>query len=156
MIAFKPPLIVQRAEDDKTQSSAEFLAHCCPLATKATDHAQAGHTQSSVEFLAHCCPLAKRATDKAGHAQVGHTKPWRAKSGVPMIVFKPPLIVQQADDNKTQSSAEYLACFPVEAQEGHAQADQTLPSFSWSIYIISRLILHLTATYNYSKMYLIL
>ena len=89
MIAFKPPLIVQRAEDDKTQSSAEFLALCYPLAKTATHracHAQAGHTQSSVEFLAHCCPLAKRATDQAGHAQVGHTKPWRAKSGVPMIV----------------------------------------------------------------------
>ena len=70
MIAFKPPLIVQRAEDDKTQSSAEFLAHCCPLAKGATDHAQAGHTQSSVEFLAHCCPLAKSATDWAGHAQL--------------------------------------------------------------------------------------
>ena len=31
-----------------------------------------------------------------------------------------------------------------------------MPPFSWSIYIISRLIIHLTATYNYSKMYLIL
>ena len=30
------------------------------------------------------------------------------------------------------------------------------PPFSWSIHIISRLINHLTATYNYSKMYLIL
>ena len=30
------------------------------------------------------------------------------------------------------------------------------PPFSWSIHIISRLIIHLTATYNYSKMYLIL
>ena len=34
--------------------------------------------------------------------------------------------------------------------------NQITPSFSWSIYIISRLILHLRATYNYSKMYLIL
>ena len=88
MIAFKPPLIVQRAEDDKTQSSAEFLAHCCPLVNRATDHS-------------------------------GHGKPWRAKSGVPMIVFKPPLIVQQADDNKI-----------AEAQEGHAQADQTLAGYT--------------------------
>ena len=32
----------------------------------------------------------------------------------------------------------------------------TRPPFSWSIYIISRLIIHLTATYSYSKMYLIL
>ena len=51
MIAFKPPLIVQRAEDDETQSSAEFLAHCCPLAKKATDRAglaQAG--PHSVKF----------------------------------------------------------------------------------------------------------
>ena len=49
MIAFKPPLIVQRAEDDKTQSSAEFLAHCCPLSMRAIDragHTQAGHTQT--------------------------------------------------------------------------------------------------------------
>ena len=126
MIAFKPPLIVQRAEDDKTQSSAEFLAHCCPLATKATDHAQAGHTQSSVEFLAHCCSLAKQATDQAGQAQAGHTKICRAKRGVPMIVFKPPLILQKDDDKKTRSNAEFLAFFPVEAQEGHAQADQSL------------------------------
>ena len=76
MIAFKPPLIVQRAEDDKTQSSAEFLAHCCPLA--------------------------KQITNLAGHAQAGHTK----------------------------SSAEYLVCFPVEAQEGHARADQTPAGYS--------------------------
>ena len=34
MIAFKPPLIVQRAEDDETQSSAEFLA-CCRLQGKS-------------------------------------------------------------------------------------------------------------------------
>ena len=47
-----------------------------------------------------------------------------------MIVFKPQLIVQQADDNQTRSSAEYLACFPAEAQEGHAQADQTLAGYT--------------------------
>ena len=32
----------------------------------------------------------------------------------------------------------------------------SMPSFSWSIYIISWLMIHLTATCNYSKMYLIL
>ena len=37
-----------------------------------------------------------------------------------------------------------------------AKIQQTKPPFSWSIYSISRLIIHLTATYNYSKMYLIL
>ena len=31
-----------------------------------------------------------------------------------------------------------------------------MPPFSWSIYIISQLIIHLKATYNYSKMYIIL
>ena len=71
-----------------------------------------------------------QATDQAGHAQAGHTKPWRAKSGVQMIFFKPPLIVQQADDNKTQSRAKYLPCFPTEAQKGHAQLDQTLAGYT--------------------------
>ena len=72
MIAFKPPLIVQRAEDDKTQSSAEFLAHCCSLSKRGIDrpgHAQAGHTQSRAKFLAVCCHLAKGVTDQTGHAK---------------------------------------------------------------------------------------
>ena len=47
MIAFKPPLIVQRAEDDKTQSSAEFLARYCPLEKKATDRGVATPKQAT-------------------------------------------------------------------------------------------------------------
>ena len=46
-----------------------------------------------------------------------------------MIVFKPKLIVQQADDNNSQSKAAYLACFPSDGQEGHAQADTSQPEY---------------------------
>ena len=47
-----------------------------------------------------------------------------------MIVVKPQLIVQRADDNKIQSISKHLARFPVEAQEGQVQADQTLAGYT--------------------------
>ena len=54
MIAFKPPLIVQRAEDDKTQSSAEFVACCPAIGQEGHGHGQATPQQATPRMLQTC------------------------------------------------------------------------------------------------------